>query len=152
MKWQAPGWIRDPATKIQERALTLTFGLHKTHSGVPTHMCMGAHTCIRHTTYRASRQRQQDIERMQALLQPHRTGSRGQPSLHLSCLGSELWRAGLNGLQVLKETILKQNILERGLQVVAPRLALHCFSPDSRLCHNPTASKPPASTVWVSVL
>lgn len=100
-------------------------------------MCMGAHTCVHHITHRASRQQQQDIEQMQALLQPHRIGSRGRPSLHLSCLGSELWRAGLNGSQVLKETILKQNILERGLQVVAPRLALHCFSPDSRLCHTP---------------
>lgn len=36
--------------------------------------------------------------------------------------------------------------------MVAPRLARHCFSPDSRLCHTPTASNPPASTVWVSVL
>ena len=39
---------------------------------------------------------------MQALLQLQ-TGSRGQPSLHLSCMGSELQSAGLNGLQVLKE-------------------------------------------------
>lgn len=32
LKWQTPGWARDPATKIQKRALRLTFGLHKTHS------------------------------------------------------------------------------------------------------------------------